>query len=82
MKTKRVGKHRECVETGKICFNSREDAERRISQICRKTDQSGKRWRQYKCAYCGRIHLSSGVKGKGLSTETAWRKQRLNASMT
>lgn len=78
MKTRRVGKHRECVQTGKVCFNSHEDAQRRIMQICSETDQSGRKWGHYRCQHCGRIHLSSGVRGKLVSRETVRRKLKLS----
>lgn len=81
MKTRRVGKHRECVQTGKICFNSPEEAQKRIQKICGETDQSGKRWGQYRCPHCNRIHLSSGVRGKFVSTETARRKLKLQGDI-
>lgn len=81
MKTRRIGKHRECVQTGKACFNTFENAWVRIGKIMEKSASAAQcKWNAYTCKACGRIHITSNRKRGFVARETRIRQQRLNGS--
>jgi hypothetical protein len=47
-----MGKHRACVQTGKICFESHDRA-------LPSDEAASHKWSAYQCRYCGRYHISS-----------------------
>lgn len=80
MKTHKNGKHRECVQTGKICFKNFEKAHVRIGKIITEDPAAAlKNWSAYRCKFCEKVHISSGErKTKGIPQQTLSRKLRLN----